>query len=188
MAAFIRGHMLQFTGRFIREDPLLRGRVPHEVLERIRRYDLSVKPQEWRPREELTSLWDAIVQATEPRTDRAAYEALVRCGGRIGGYAATTFLKLLLKVMTPKMFASKFPDFYKRDHQGGEGIVEDVDARRVVLVARGIQGYDHFGPITVGWSMVPFTGMGLRNVSMTCSPWSLSQPGADQVRFVATWD
>lgn len=188
MAAFIRGHMLQFTGRFIREDPLLCERVPRDVLERARRYDLSVKPHEWRPREELTSLWDAIARAAEPATEKAAYEALVRCGSRIGGYAATTFLKLLLRVMTPRMFASKFPDFYKRDHQGGEGIVEEIDARRVVLLARGVEGYDHFGPITVGWSAVSFTGMGLKNATMTCSPWSLSEPGPREVRFVATWE
>lgn len=188
MEAFIRGHMIQYTGRFISEDPVLSQRMPPATLDLIRHNQTAVAMTDWRPRGELTALWDAIVDANEPKDDDAVYRTLVRCGGMIGTYATGTFLKLLLRVLTPKMFANKFPDFYKRDHRGGEGLVEEIGAKRVVLIARGIKGYDHFGPITVGWSAVPLAGMGLKGVKMTCSPWSLAEPGPEEVRFEATWE
>jgi len=180
--------MIQYTGRFIREDPMLSQRVPASVMEAIKKNDTAFKAQDWRPREELTGLWHAIADAAEPRDEAAVYQALVRCGEMVGSYATTTFLKLLLKVLTPRMFASKFPDFYKRDQKGGEGLVEEIGTKHVILVARGIKGYDHFGPVTVGWSSVPLRGMGLKGVKVSCSPWSLEAPGPEEVRFTASWE
>jgi len=184
----IRGHMIHYTGRYIAEDPVLSKRVKPELLERIRHDQTAFQGKDWRPRTELTSLWHAIADAVEPREPDAVYAALVRCGEHVGNYATNTFFKLLLKILTPRMFASRFSEFYKRDQVGGEGIVEEVASNRVVLLARGIKGYDHFGPVTSGWASVPFRGMGLKNVKVTCSPWSLEEPGPDEVRFVITWD
>ena len=188
MEELVKGHMIHYTGRYILEDPVLNKRVPPELLEKIRRSQTAFQAKDWRPREELTTLWRAIADAASPRDEKAVYDALLRCGEMVGGYATNTFFKLLLKILTPKMFASRFSEFYKRDQQGGEGVVEDIGPNHVVLVARGIKGYDHFGPTTVGWALVPFRGMGLDNVRMTCSPWSLAEPGPDEVRFVVNWD
>jgi len=186
--AFIRGYMIQYTGRFISEDPVLSKRMSADVMEQIKRNETAVEMKDWRPRAEVTALWEAIVDASEPSNQEAAYQSLVRCGERMGSYATGTFLKLLLRVLTPKMFANKFPDFYKRDHRGGEGVVEEISPKRVVLCARGVKGYDHFGPITVGWCAVPLMAMGLKGIKMACTPWSLADPGPDEVRLIATWD
>jgi hypothetical protein len=184
----IKGHMVHYTGRYITEDPVISQRVPPELLEKISNQRTEFQAKDWRPREELTSLWAAIAKAVEPSTEAAVYDALVRCGEMVGGYATNTFFRLLLKVLTPRMFASRFSEFYKRDHQVGEGIVEEIGSKHVVLLARDIKGYDHFGPTTVGWALVPFRGMGLQNVKMTCHPWSLAEPGPEQVRFKINWD
>jgi hypothetical protein len=186
--ALIRGHMVHTTGRYIVEDPVLSKKVKPELIEKIRRDQTAFAGKDWRPRTELTSLWQAIADVVEPREHRAVYDALARCGETVGTYATNTFFKLLLKILTPRMFASRFSEFYKRDQVGGEGIVEEVGSNRVVLLARGIKGYDHFGPVTSGWASVPFRGMGLKNVRVTCSPWSLEDPGPDEVRFVIEWD
>jgi hypothetical protein len=183
-----KGYIIQNTGRYILEDPVLNKKVPAPLLEKINRSRTEFKAGDWRPREELTSLWRAIADCAEPQDEESVHAALVRCGETVGGYATTTFFKLLLKVLTPRMFASRFGEFYKRDYRGGEGIVEEVGSKRVVLLARGIKGYDHFGPVTVGWASVPFRGMGLENVRLSCTPWSLSEPGPDEVRFTVNWD
>jgi hypothetical protein len=180
--------MVHYTGRYITEDPVISKRVGPELLEKINRQRTEFHAKDWRPREELTSMWHAIAAAAEPQDETTIYNALVRCGEMVGGYATNTFFRLLLKVLTPRMFASRFSEFYKRDQQGGEGIVEEIGSKHVVLLARDIKGYDHFGPVTVGWAMVPFRGMGLQNVHMTCTPWSLVEPGPEQVRFKITWD
>src|SRR5262245_37295654 len=115
--------MVHYTGRYISEDPIISKRVPAPLLERIDRQRTEFQAKDWRPREELTSLWHAIATAAEPQDEKSVYNALVRCGEKVGGYATNTFFKLLLKILTPKMFASRFSEFYKRDQQGGEGVV-----------------------------------------------------------------
>jgi hypothetical protein len=180
--------MIHYTGRYILEDPTVSKKVPPDLLEQIRRSQTAFQAKDWRPRKELTGLWHAIAKAVEPQETQQVYEALVRCGEVVGGYATNTFFKLLLKILTPKMFATRFSEFYKRDQTVGEGIVEEIDSNRVVLVARGIKDYDHFAPTTVGWASVPFRGMGLKNVRITASPWSLQEPGPDEVRFIVNWD
>ena len=188
MEPLVKGHMIHYTGRYILEDPVLSQRIDPQLLETIRRNQTAFQAKDWRPRAELTTLWRAIADAASPRDEKTIYEALLRAGDTVGNYATNTFFKLLLRVLTPRMFANRFSEFYKRDQQGGEGLVEEIGTKRVVLLARGIKDYDHFGPVTVGWALVPFRAMGLENVRMTCSPWSLAEPGPNEVRFVATWD
>jgi hypothetical protein len=183
----IKGYIIQNSGRFILGDPVISKRVDEAIVEDIHRNEPLLKPTAWYPRRDVVKLWSAIA-ATQP-DDASAYDALTRCGTFAGTQATTTFLKLLFKVLTPRMFASKFPDFYARDHQGGgEGVVEEIGQNRVVLQARDVEGYDHFGPNTVGWAGVGLRAMGLKNLKLTCDPWSLAEPGPKTIRFVATWD
>lgn len=186
MEPMIKGYIIEVTEAFILGDPALRSRMDPVLIDQIEARAAKLNPTGWYPREDQTRLFRGMV-ATAP-DEKSAYDLLVRSGEFSGRKAMGTFLKLVLKVLTPRMFAGKFPDFFKRDHQGGEGVVEEVGDHRVVLVARGIEGFDHFGPSTVGWAGVNLQGMGLKNVKMTCSPWSLAQPGPRETRFVATWD
>src|SRR5690348_12475897 len=110
----IKGYIIQQTGRFIANDPTLSKRVPGSVLSSINASE-ALKPTGFYPRQEAVLLWRAIAD-TQPN-EEAAYAELVRCGETVGAFAAGTFLKLLLKMLTPHMFANKFPDLYKRDHQ-----------------------------------------------------------------------
>lgn len=180
----LKGYLIQHTRKFVLTNDAIRRAVDPGLVHELERAP-PLNPSGWYPRQEQVRLWRAIA-ATQP-DEKSARETLIQCGAYAGTEATGTFLKLLFKVLTPKMFASKFPDFYKRDHQGGEGVVEEVADKRVVLSARDVAGYDHFGPNTVGWAGVGFRAMGLKNLSLTCSPWSLAEPGPPEVRFVATW-
>jgi hypothetical protein len=181
----IKAYIVEHTGRFILSEPAIRDRVDPSLLQEIEAR--TSQKATWYPRRAQVELWRAIV-ATQP-DEAGAYDALVRSGEYVGTHMTTTFLRLLFKVLTPKMFGAKFPDLYKRDHHGGgEGVVEEVAEKRVVLSARDIEGFDHFGPNTVGFARVAFAAMGLKNVRITCSPWSLEAPGPKDVRFVAEWD
>lgn len=187
MEELVRGFMIHHTGRHIASDPELRSKVSPAVLAEVERNTTEFQAMDWRPREQLKRLWQAIADVSGPN-EEDVYNALFRCGETVGGYSTSTFFRLLLKVLTPKMFASRFGEFYKRDQQGGEGVVLEVGQKHLVLAARGIAGYDHFGPISSGWASVPLKGMGLKNVKMTCAPWSLAEPGPNEVRFTATWE
>ncbi len=188
MEELVKGFMIHNTSRYMLEDGELRSRLDPALVARLERMSTDIEAAAWRPRRELTDLWHEIARATTPHDDKHVYDALVRCGEQTGHYSTNTFFRLLLKILTPRMFASRFSEFYKRDQQGGEGLVEEVGQNHVALMARDIKGYDHFGPITVGFASIPFRGMGLKNVRLSCSPWSLAEPGPTEVRFRVEWD
>lgn len=181
-----KGYIIVNTARFIQEDQEIRARIDPALLEEVNGKLLKYTATGWYPRSDLVKLYRAIA-GSQP-DEKAAYGALLRTGEYAGRVAIGTFMKLLFKILTPKMFASKFPDFYKRDHQGGEAAVEEVSEKRVALVARDIEGFDHFGPNTVGFATVALGAMGLKGLSVTCSPWSLAQPGPIETHIVATWE
>lgn len=185
MEPLIKAYIVEHTGRFMLSDSLIRERTDPALIEEIEARTSGKVT--WYPRTTQVKLWRAIV-ATQP-DEASAYDALVRSGEYVGTHMTTTFLRLLFKVLTPKMFGAKFPDLFKRDHHGGgEAVVEEISDKRVVLIARDIAGFDHFGPNTVGFARIAFGAMGLKNVKITCSPWSLTEPGPSVVRFVSEWE
>jgi hypothetical protein len=161
------------------------GVVRPEILEEGERNTNLVKPIDWLPREAATRLWSAIA-ASRP-TEQGSYMELVRVGREIGQVATSSFLKLLLKVLTPAMFASKFPDFWARDHQGSRAVIESMDENGLVIVLHDVAGFDHIGPIEAGWVAFTLEAIGQRDVEVTCSPWSLAEPGPAEVRIEARW-
>ncbi len=185
MNSMVKGYMIEQTGLFILGNPEIKERVPSAILDQIARNATTVKPTEWQPRDELVTLFRAIAES-QPDEKRAS-ETLVKCGEAIGAYAIGTFLKLLLKMLTPRMFGRKFPDLWRRDHQGGIINVESVDDHRFVMWIKDIEGFDHISQCGMGWCAVGFRAMGLKGLQVECGPWSMSQPGAKDVCFIATW-
>jgi hypothetical protein len=179
--------MVLFAGRFVAEDPELSKRVQPELMEEIRRNTETIKPTDWVDRERLVRIYRAIV-ATHPGDEQGAYDDLVRCGTVMGGFASNTFLKLLFKILTPRLFAKKFPDLWARDHQRGRIEIVSVDDKSMVMLWRDMEGYDHFAPVAAGWGGSTLKAMGVKNLQMKIAPWSLSEPTAPEVRVTATWE
>ncbi len=187
MDPMIKGYIIQNAVDFMLSDTDVAQRIDRSLFRELKSGGILFGPTAWYPRTEIMRLTRAI--ADSQPDEKAAYDALVRCGEFGGRAAIGTFMKLLFKILTPKMFASKFPDFFKRDNQGGEPGVESIDERRVVLRAAEIEGYDHFGPYTVGFARIALGAMGLKNLEVTCSPtWSRAAPSAETVRIIATWE
>jgi hypothetical protein len=182
----VKGYMVQFAGRFVAEDPLLSKKVPQALLDEIRLNQTEIKPTGWVAREALVKIYRAIV-AVHGDEERGAYDDLVRCGTVMGGFATNTFLKLLLKMMTPRLFARKFPDLWARDHKRGRIEIISIDEHSMVMLFKDMEGYDHFAPVAVGWGGSTLNGIGVKDLEMKVDPWSLTQPTAAEVRVVATW-
>jgi uncharacterized protein (TIGR02265 family) len=183
----IRGYIIHYSGRFILEDPVLSKRVDPSILEEIAKNESAFLPTHWRPREEAMVLWRAIAGVYGPSDERGAHQALVRCGEKMSTYATTTWLRLLLRMLTPRMFVTKFPDTFRRDHKFGRLDVESVADKSFVVIFKEVGGYDHFAPIAQGLATYAMTTMGLGDVKMTITPWSLANPAADELRVVASW-
>jgi hypothetical protein len=184
----IRGYIIQGTGRFIVEDPVLSRRVPPAIVDQIERNATAFKPVDWRPREEGIALWKAIAETHDPGDDEGAYQTLVRTGEAVGTFATGTFLKLLLKMLTTRMFAKKFPDMFARDHKFGRIENESIDDHGMVVIFKEVQGYDYFAPFAHGWGGFALKSIGVKNLKMRLTPWSLAAPGPEEIRCDAAWD
>jgi hypothetical protein len=184
----IKGYIIQNTGRFMLQDPVLSERIPGTIIEQIEHNATAFKPHEWRPREEGMALWKVIAETHDPGDDEGAYQTLVRTGEAVGGYATGTFLKLLLKVLTPRMFARKFPDMFARDHKFGRIEIDTVEDHGMVVIFKEVGGYDYFAPFAHGWGGFALKSIGVKNLKMRLTPWSLAAPGPAEIRCDASWD
>ncbi|MEM6731409.1 MAG: hypothetical protein AAF658_07620, partial [Myxococcota bacterium] len=102
----------------------IRDRLPEEkdaILAGIRPETLAVlenpKKDDWYPRSVLAEVINAMVSPLED--PKARVERMEDAGRHAAEQATNTFLRLLFKVLSPKLFCRKFPDFFDKYHRGG---------------------------------------------------------------------
>lgn len=183
MEPMVKGYMIQTTSSFIVRE--LASTIAPDILDVARAAEANVKGTEWRPRADVVRLWRAIADAHPD--DESARRALIRTGQTMSEMATSTFLKLLLKVLTPRMFAAKFPDFWTRDNTAGRGSVEIVSEKKLHITMHDVAGYDHLGPVGVGWVTFALAAIGMKDVEARCLDWSRSKPSATTVHVEASW-
>src|SRR5262245_57618443 len=109
----VRTYLLANTLEFIRETPAITG-----VLEELPAAVLDVAsksaPAAWCPGDHYVEVLRKIA-ATANGDQQRARELLIAAGAHVARTATNTFLRLLMKMLTPSMFAQKLPDFWKRD-------------------------------------------------------------------------
>ena len=186
MEGTIKGYCILSTGRFITEDASLRQRVSKEVLAEIARQQTTIKPKDWIPRPEIMVLWRGVADAAAD--DAGAYSDLIRCGESIAEHATGTFLKLLLKVLTPGMFARKFPDLWAHDHQGGRIENDEIQDKSMRITIKDIEGFDHVGAAAPGFICFALKAIGLKNIVTRSPNWSRATPGPRDAPLIVTWD
>jgi hypothetical protein len=118
--------------------------------------------------------------------DEATFNAtLLRCGNYMGKDATSTFMALLMKVLTMKMFISKLPKFWEQYHDFGPARVDtsELDARRVSV---SVPGYDYVHVLGAGWleHMLRSLGKPKGKVGWSCPPGEISAP---EVRWDLSW-
>lgn len=189
MTAQIRGYSLKQTAKYLETkfDPDTRRRVSDGLPAPVRSLLGSFEPGEWYPRDYSASLFRAIAAARN--TEGGAYQDLVQCGEFIASEATNTFLKLLMKIMSPTLFAKKVPEFWKRDQRGGyfEADVSRADDSLIKMRLADVEGYDHIGIVSIGWIQFGMTSLGKKNVQVKQQGWSLSTPGPREIDYEITW-
>jgi hypothetical protein len=148
---------------------------------------VTMKRTTWHPRAAWIEVLRAVASVhNDPVVSKAD---LAECGKAICEDAANTFMKLLLKIMTPRLFAKKFPDFWLRDMRGGVMTVDpsELEQNRFVAYLKDVEGFDHVGPAGngfIGFAMEKITG---GPVKIIVSPWSLERPGPAEIRWDVSW-
>src|SRR5262249_24608167 len=119
--------------------------------------------------------------------EASSYNNIVMCGETIANQAINTFLKLLLKMLSPRMFANKFPEIWSHDHRGGYAEPGVLDGNAMIISIRHVEGFSHVGPIAVGFVGVALRAGGLKDLKMKDQTWSRAIPGPRDIRIEATW-
>lgn len=141
----------------------------------------------WYPRSYFVELNRGIAALHTQETD--ALEALSAAGRNMAEIATGTFMKLLLKMLTPALFARKFSDFWAHDNRGGRIDVDatKVDERRLDFWIREVRGFDHVGPVGRGYIQFAMSAITGSAVDVTLEGWSLTRPGPDEVHYAVSW-
>src|SRR5262249_7139180 len=122
--------------------------------------------------------------------EEGSYKDLVASGSFVAAEATNTFLKLLLKVLTPVLYAKKTPDFWARDHRGSghfEVDAQNADKGRIIMRLVGADGFDHVGIAGIGFLTFGLTAMGKRDFKITQRGWSLATPSPHEVIYDIAW-
>jgi len=186
----IRGYSIRQQLNFLQTqfEPAVSEQLSLHIPDDIRRDLSNVKPGEWYPRRYSVAILRAI--ASHRGKDEGAVQGdLVRCGTFIATEATNTFLKILMKMLTPALFAKKIPEFWQRDQKGGHFEVDIAGAKdgRLTLELCDVEGFDHIGAISIGWISFGLKSLGKNDVVVNQHGWSLGSPGPKNVSFDVTW-
>ncbi len=148
----------------------------------------TAKKQQWAPPAFSSELWTGIVK--EQPNAEAAQDELIKVGRYQGSYATNTYLKLLMKMLTMRMFAKKFPDIWARDANFGKmvtGDLADIDKGELRIDFQEMSDFPYFGPITKGWFAFSFEVMGLKELNVELRDWSMQKPDPGHLSYQVNW-
>jgi hypothetical protein len=183
-----RGYILASTVSFLREKAGSDAEVVLAGLSSELKQVLgAVQPAGLYPIRLFGELNQAIVDHLARDDEAKARQVLLDCGRHMGREASNTFLKLLMKVLTPKLIAKKLPDFWKRDFTGGHIEVE-LGASHLDFKILGMDAHNHLCPVSAGWTGFNLELMGQKISEIQIHNWSLSEPAQDGSWFRLSWD
>lgn len=147
----------------------------------------SPTPAKWYPRAYFIELNRGVASLHSTESD--VHDALTTVGAEIAELAAGTFMKLLLRILTPAIFARKFTDFWAHDNRGGRIEVDasKVDQHRLDMWIKDVEGFDHIGLVGRGYIQFAMSAITKKNVDVRLNGWSLARPGPAEVHLEVTW-
>jgi hypothetical protein len=133
----------------------------------------------------IAEMYRAVASLSDGDEARAK-EILIACGKVAAHEASNTFLRLLMKVLTPALFAKKLPDIWARDCTGAKITVE-VREEKIENRLFDVQGFDHVAPVAAGYVIFALEAMGKSIIKTDLHEWSLKTPGPSSPWFEISW-
>ena len=190
MEPMIRGYSVKQQLNFLQTqyDPAVSEQLLGQIPAEVRMGLTDVQPAQWYPRQYSVEILRAIA-SHRGDDEQAVKEDLVRCGTFIATEASNTFLKILMKMLTPTLFAKKIPDFWRRDQKGGRFEVDTSNAKEgnLMLELCDVKGFDHIGLIGIGWISFGLKAMGKDDVVVSQTGWELGNPGPEKISYDVRW-
>jgi hypothetical protein len=146
----------------------------------------TAKPADWVPISAFSHITRAI--ASRAKGDEAkAQDLLVTCGLYMAEEASNTFLKLLLRMITPGLFIKKIPDIWSRDCSRGKLVPDELTSDRLVVRTMDMEGFDHVVCTAAGFVTFVLKTMGKSVQKTTIHGWSLNNPCQSGAAFEISW-
>lgn len=147
-----------------------------ELLPKVNRVD-------WYPFEYCLEIVYGIASVHEKFEDQEA--AILQLGRHMGEVASTTFLRLLMKILTMRMMAPKWQNFWEQYFNFGSMRAQMVSDHH--LIVRVEPAFPWAYKIGQGWVEVICESMSLKNVKMVCDLPRGQIEGAEY-RLDVTWE
>lgn len=178
-----RGYALPLAARYALGHEGLKPRLSSEAIEYIT-HVANTKPAVWVPREDVIRLWSYVDEASPD--EESAYQNLVRGGEVVSDEALSTFLRLLLRVLSPSRFAKKFPDIWAHENKGGH-VEASVDDKSMLILIHDVEGFKHVGPVATGFVSGALKALGLKDLKLRDVTWSRKTSAPRDVRIEISW-
>jgi hypothetical protein len=187
----VRGYMIVNAAGYLREAVQKESGEPgalraiDKLSPEVRKALSEAKSAEWYPVSHLSEVFRAIAALGNGDEERAR-QYLVAAGSYNAREATNTFLRLLMRMLTPTIFARKVPDFWRRDCTQGR-LEVNVSDNKFTCHVYDMEGFDHAIVGTVGYLSFAFEAMGKRVQHASLHGWSLSKPSADGAWMELRW-
>lgn len=186
----VRGYMIQSTLDYLRKSiGAERADAIVAQLPEAQRAMLAqpLKPAGWYPAEAVSLGCNLVVEHVGKGDPDRIRTSLIELGQCTAEEAAGTFLKLLMRVLTPSLLAKRFPQLFARDISFGK-VTVTLEASKFTVRISGVEGFDHCAPVAMGFASFVLKQMG-KNVEFgQIEGWSPATPGPDTASFSLLWD
>ena len=186
-----RGYLIPATAKYLREN------VEAHEWERIRAalspqltglLDKGPEPAGWYPVTLLGELHRQIAQTIGGGDDERAKQALYNSARYAASEASNTFLRLVLKMLSPALIAKKIPDLFKRDFSSSNGTVTiEVSNEKITGKLHNLNGFAHCGVLCPGFTGFAVEATGGTVDKVVVHDWSLKSPNVDGTWFELWW-
>lgn len=193
MSIEAKGSSIRSTGAYIRTlDPDFVRRVEAQLTPDELRVTYDAKADEWYPYEYFTAPYRAIVAA---HGDPVAGRRAVQEAGRWAcEEMANSFLRLVMRMMTPGLFARKCPQLLAKDFKGFPGGAPDVvydlskeKSGEVTIELRNAGNHAYLGASAIGYIEFAFEHMGKKNLKVEERDCDISDFSAPYARWYISW-
>lgn len=182
-----RGYVLATTLKYCREGihPSRRKKVLDRISAATVHTVETAQSSTWYTLEQEAEMLNAIAEASDGDA-KIAEEDLIGSGVFAGAEATNTFLRLVMKVLTPALFAKKIPELYQRDNNKGNVRVDVLDEKFIGHFT-DTSGFPHLAPMSAGWMRFALTSMGKEITSTKISNWTVQSADVPEFTIEMTW-
>jgi len=137
-------------------------------------------------RSHLIELFDALSKARGASSD--SFQDLVACGEFVERRATNQFTDLLMKILTPELFARKLPLFWQRDHgRAGNCVLDACSANGMRFHLEQVQDFFHIAPVWLGWVQATLAGLQVQSLKAQQTGWTRTTPSPARIDVEVSW-